>query len=75
MMIGYIISMTPKDIETEVNYYQKRHLSDNEEIKFVFDEAALFKTQQSITRKSVKPVHFKLIHFWIDLRTCYHHQG
>ncbi len=41
MMIGYIISMTPKKIEAEVNDYQKKHLPDNKIFKFTFDAEPL----------------------------------
>ncbi len=71
IMIGYIISMTPKKIEAEVNDYQKKHLPNNKEFKFTFDAAPLFQTRQDIKRKYVKPDQFELIHFWIDLRNCY----
>ena len=71
MMIGYVISMTPKKIEAEVNDYQKKHLTDNTKINFTFDATPLFKTRQDIKRKNVKPVQFELIHFWVDLRNSY----
>jgi len=71
MMIGYIISMTPKKIEAEVNDYQKKHLSNNTKIKFLFDTTTLFKTRQDIKRENVMPSRFELIHLWVDLRNCY----
>ncbi len=71
MMIGYIISMTPKKIEAEVNDYQKKHLSNNTKIKFSFNTTPLFQTRQDIKRKYVKSDQFELIHFWVDLRSCY----
>jgi hypothetical protein len=71
MMIGYIISMTPKKIETEVNDYQKKHLPDNKKFNFTFDATPLFQTRQDIKRKNVKPDQFELIHLWVDLRNCY----
>jgi hypothetical protein len=70
IMIGYIISMTPKTIEAKVNSYQKKHLPDNSNIKFEFNNSSLFKTCQNINRKNVAPVQFELIHLWIDLRDC-----
>jgi len=70
-MIGYIISMTPKKIEAEVNDYQKKHLSNNTKIKFSFNTTPLFQTRQDIKRKYVKSDQFELIHFWVDLRSCY----
>lgn len=73
MMIGYIISMTPEGIESEVNDYQKKHVPKHPEIRFVFDTATLLKTRQNIKRKHVLPARFELIHFWVDLRNCYQH--
>lgn len=71
MMIGYIINMTPEEIEYEVNVYQKKHVPEYTEIKFLFDRTKLFRTQQDIKRGNVKPAFFELFHFWIDLRNCY----
>jgi hypothetical protein len=70
-MIGYIISMTPQEIESEVNGYQKKYLPDYTDITFVFNTVTLFQTQQEIERKNVEPVQFELIHLWIDLRDNY----
>ncbi len=70
-MIGYIIGMTPEEIESEVNDYQKKHASEYTDIKFFFDTTTLFKTRQDIKRKNVLPARFELIHLWVDLRNCY----
>jgi len=71
MMIGYIISMLPEKIETDVNEYQSRYLPAYSKIHFAFNTASLFKTKQDITRKNVMPQKFELLHFWVDLRDCY----
>jgi hypothetical protein len=71
IMIGYIISMTPEEIESEVNIFQKKHIPENRNIKFTFDSKPLFKSSQDIERKYVVPTHFKLLHLWIDLRDVY----
>jgi len=71
VMIGYIIGMTPEDIESEVNDYQKKHAPEYTDIKFVFDTTSLFKTRQNIKRRNVLPARFELIHLWVDLRNCY----
>ena len=71
MMIGYIIGMTPEEIESEVNDYQKKHAPEYTDIKFFFDTTTLFKTRQDIKRKNVLPARFELIHLWVDLRNCY----
>ena len=72
MMIGYIISMTPAEIETEVNGYQRKHLPNCPHIKFKSDVKTLFQTRQKIQRRSVEPTQFELIHLWVDLRDKYH---
>jgi hypothetical protein len=72
MMIGYIISMTPQEIEIEVNGYQKKHLPNCPAITFTFDGTTPFQTHQQIRRRSVKPAQFELIHLWVDLRGKYH---
>ena len=71
MMIGYIVSMPPKEIESEVNDYQKKHEPEYPEIKFVFDTTTLFKAFQDIKRKNVMPTRFELIHLWVDLQNSY----
>ena len=71
MMIGYIIGMTPQEIESEVNDYQKKHVPEYKDIKFFFDTTTLFKTRQDVKRKNVMPARFELIHLWVDLRKCY----
>lgn len=71
MMVGYIVSMPPKEIESEVNYYQKKHEPEYPEIKFVFGTTTLFRTIQDIKRENVMPARFELIHLWVDLRNCY----
>lgn len=71
MMIGYIISMTPEEIESEVNFYQKKHIPEFTQINFLFDTVPLFRTRQEIKRKKVKPSLFELFHLWVDLRNSY----
>jgi len=71
IMIGYIISMMPQEIISEVNDYQKKHEPEYPEIKFFFNTTTLFNTIQDIKRKNVMPARFKLIHLWVDLRNCY----
>jgi len=71
MMIGYIISMTPVEIESEVNDYQKRHSPECAQIRFLFDTMPPFETRQAIKRRNIMPSRFELIHFWVDLRSCY----
>ena len=68
MMIGYIINMSPKEIETEVNRYQNNYLPGYPGIHFIFGAAALFQTEQPIERRNVCPAKFELIHLWVDIR-------
>jgi hypothetical protein len=68
MMIGYIVSMSPAEIETEVNGYQTKHLPHNARLTFKSNVKPLFQTHQKIQRRHVEPVRFQLIHLWIDLR-------
>lgn len=70
MMIGYIISMTPAEIEAEVNVYQKKYAPENDQIKFSFNTITPFNACQHIIRKNVCPTQFELIHLWADLRDC-----
>jgi hypothetical protein len=65
IMIGYIISMSPKDILQEVNVHQKRLLPDYPYITFDFNSTPLFQTRQKIKRKYVLPKNFELRHLWI----------
>jgi hypothetical protein len=68
MMIGYMISMTPVEIETGVNGYQRKHLPDFIHIKINPDVKTLFKAHQKVQRCNVKPTEFESIHLWVDLR-------
>jgi hypothetical protein len=65
IMIGYIISMKPKDILQEVNAHQKKLLPDYPNITFDFNSTPLFQIRQKIKRKYVLPKIFELIHLWI----------
>jgi len=71
MMIGYIISLTPHDIVTEVNCYKNRHLKNCSDIRFSWNSGYVHRTEQSITRQQVAPANFRLIHIWADLRHNY----
>jgi len=71
IMIGYIISMTPEEINIEVNNFQSKHLPANAPITFDFNQAIPFQTRQGIKRQNVIPDQFEIIHLWIDLRKSY----
>lgn len=67
LMIGYVVGMTPENILTEVNGYQKKSLPANPAIEFEFGVGNLFESRQSLTRVNVLPEQFLLIHLWADL--------
>ncbi|HAO20088.1 MAG TPA: hypothetical protein DCQ37_06100 [Desulfobacteraceae bacterium] len=69
LMIGYIISMKPEQIVNEVNDHQQKQFPDNPLLSFQFDNPPVFKENQQLNRKNVKPSSFQLIHLWVDLRT------
>lgn len=69
MMIGYIVSMSPQEIQGEVNTYQKLYCPHNPKIVFSFDKKDVQQHHQKLKRKNVKPDNFKLIHLWVDLRS------
>ncbi|MFH1527960.1 MAG: hypothetical protein ABIG69_15115 [Bacteroidota bacterium] len=68
MMIGYIVSMLPKDILKEVNESQSNFLNGYSALKFNFLLRPVFSKQQKIVRKYVVPKNFKILHLWVDLR-------
>ncbi len=66
MMIGYIISMEPEDIVTEVNYYQQKYCN-YPDLEFDFSDKVV-DHEQLLQRKITLPKEFKLFHLWADLR-------
>jgi len=68
MMIGYIISMSHKEILDEVNINQKKHCSDNPPIKLKSIKTNVHQYIQQLSRKNLKPKMFDLVHLWVDLR-------
>jgi hypothetical protein len=71
MMIGYIISMCPGDIENEVNGHKEGHLGYFPHLSFAWDSGYVHQTEQQITRQHVTPANFSLTHIWSDLRHNY----
>jgi hypothetical protein len=69
LMVGYIISMEPKQIVIEVNKVQQEHLPHNPALSFQFDAPPVYKENQNLNRKNIKPESFRLIHLWVDLRS------
>lgn len=71
MMIGYIISMEPEEIQREVNAFQDNVCAGNPKLEFDFENEAPFRAEQHMRRASVEPESFRLIHIWSDLRVNY----
>ena len=72
IMIGYIISMTPEELQSQVNSCIEDSLPDIPQLQFAFSGAPL-QSQHSFARKHVLPTPFTLIHLWVDIRK--HYQG
>lgn len=68
LTIGYVVSMTPKSVLTEVNGYQMKSFPANPAIVFKFEVGKLFVSRQFLTRLHVLPEEFELLHLWADLR-------
>lgn len=68
LMIGYIISMEPKQIVYEVNNFQQKQFPNNKKLSFQFNNPPVFREKQNLKRKNVNPEVFHLIHLWVDLR-------
>jgi hypothetical protein len=66
--IGYIVDMSPGEIEIEVNNYQKKYMPYCPAIAFTFGIGRLFKTSQQIPRRNVEPARFELIHLWVNFK-------
>ena len=69
MMIGYIISMTPRNIQEEVNGFRERYIPSAEVLSFGFGDGVVHNTEHKIERQEVSPNAFKLTHLWVDLRS------
>lgn len=70
IMIGYVISMSPMRIVSEINGHQKKHCPHNPVLTFNFRKKNVREGFQNLNRKNVRPNHFKLFHLWVDLRAC-----
>ena len=70
IMIGYIISMTPEQIQTEVNSCIEKKLPDVPPLVFALSDVPL-QSQHRFARRHVTPTPFTLIHLWVDIRSNY----
>ncbi len=71
IMIGYIISMTPEQIQTEVNSHIETILPYVPPLVFALSRVPL-QSEHSFARRHVMPTPFTLIHLWVDIRNNYH---
>ncbi len=70
IMIGYIISMTPEQIQTQVNSCIERKLPDVPLLVFALSDVPS-QSQHRFARRHVMPTPFTLIHLWVDIRKNY----
>ncbi len=70
IMIGYIISMTPEQIQTQVNSCIKQKLPGVPLLEFALSDVPL-QSRHRFARRHVKPTPFTLIHLWVDIRNNY----
>ncbi len=70
IMIGYIISMTPGQIQTQVNSCIKKKLPGVPPLVFALS-AVPSQSQHHFARRHVMPTPFTLIHLWVDIRNNY----
>jgi hypothetical protein len=68
IMIGYIISMTPEQILSEINVYEEKYCSDNPSLVYEITNNKVWQYQHILLRKNIRPESFLLFHLWIDLR-------
>ena len=70
IMIGYIISMTPEEIQTQVNSCVEEKLPGVPLLVFASSDV-LSQSQHCFARRHVMPTPFTLIHLWVDIRNNY----
>ncbi len=70
IMIGYIISMTSEQIQTQVNSCIEKKLPGVPLLVFALSDVPS-QSQHSFARRHVVPTPFTLIHLWVDIRNNY----
>ena len=70
MMIGYIISMAPEQIQKQVNSCIKKKLPGIPPLRFALSDVPL-QAKHRFARNHVTPTPFTLIHLWVDVRNNY----
>ncbi len=70
LMIGYIVSMTPGEIQTQVNSHIEKKLPGVPRLEFKLSGVPL-RSKHRFERKHVTPTPFTLFHLWVDLRSNY----
>jgi len=68
IMIGYIVSMSPDQILTEVNDYGKERFHNGQIIEYQSKGNTIRQYQQKLVREKLQPEIFQLTHLWVDLR-------
>ena len=72
-MIGYIQSMNPSQILSEVNGFARKESIDRiNSPLYGWSEDGVSRLEQRVHRPEVPPPLFYLRHFWVDLRNVYH---
>jgi len=70
MMVGYMISMTPEEVQAQVNACIGEELPGIPQLAFTFSDVP-WQSQHRFARRHVMPTPFTLIHLWVDLRKNY----
>ncbi|NQU23781.1 MAG: hypothetical protein HQ567_21075, partial [Candidatus Nealsonbacteria bacterium] len=73
IMIGYIISMTLEQIQTQVNSCIEAKLPGVPLLVFALADVPS-QSQHRFARRHVTPTPFTLIHLWVDIRNIYQGQ-
>jgi len=73
IMIGYVISMKPEEIQKQVNACIRAKLSGVPLLVFALSDVPL-QSQHRFARRHVTPTPFTLIHLWVDIRNSYQGQ-
>ncbi|MFC1588031.1 hypothetical protein ACFL54_06965 [Planctomycetota bacterium] len=72
VMIGYIISMTPKTVLKNINQYKRQEMKQVPDIVFRWvRETFVWKSRNAFNRAHVQPMEFCLTHIWVNLNHNY----
>jgi hypothetical protein len=68
LMIGYIFSKSPEDIQEKVNKHITEQLTYHPRLQFTFNSKPVHKYTGKFVREAVQPSEFSIVHIWVDLR-------